>query len=215
MWLAWTEVCSKWKIHTRSQRLGSKRRYFKHFFSFWPGRHAGSLFPDQGLICAPCNWKHGVLTTRPPEKSKKNYFNYLINFYIGYMLKWYFRYIGLANILKSIAVVSFYLFYWPAYRELMATHCSILAWRIPWAVEPGRLWSIRSQRVWHDWSNLSVAALDQIMGKICHQSLWIWGWQTSLHIIFFVCLRASMLEYLSSILLHMYQAILITLQGKS
>lgn len=29
-------------------------------------------------------------------------------------------------------------------------------------------------------------------------------------IISFVCLRASMLEYLSSILLHMYQAILIT-----
>ena len=152
MWLAWTEVCSKWKIHTRSQRLGSKRRYFKHFFSFWPGRHAGSLFPDQGLICAPCNWKHGVLTTRPPEKSKKNYFNYLINFYIGYMLKWYFRYIGLANILKSIAVVSFYLFYWPAYRELMATHCSILAWRIPWAEEPGGLQSTGSQGVGHDWA---------------------------------------------------------------
>ena len=34
-------------------------------------------------------------------------------------------------------------------------------------------------------------------------------------IISFVCLRASMLEYLSSILLHMYQAILITVQGKS
>ena len=27
------------------------------------------------------------------------------------------------------------------------THCSILAWRIPWTEEPGRLWSIVSQRV--------------------------------------------------------------------
>ena len=32
----------------------------------------------------------------------------------------------------------------------MATHSSILAWRIPWTEEPGGLWSIGSQRVGHD-----------------------------------------------------------------
>ena len=32
----------------------------------------------------------------------------------------------------------------------MATHSSILAWRIPSTEEPGRLQSIRSQRVRHD-----------------------------------------------------------------
>ena len=31
-----------------------------------------------------------------------------------------------------------------------ATHSSILAWRIPWAEEPGRLQSMGSQRVGHD-----------------------------------------------------------------
>ena len=30
------------------------------------------------------------------------------------------------------------------------THSSILAWRIPWTEEPGRLQSMRSQRVGHD-----------------------------------------------------------------
>ena len=35
-------------------------------------------------------------------------------------------------------------------EEEMATHPSILAWRIPWAEEPGRLWSMGSQRVGHD-----------------------------------------------------------------
>ena len=35
-------------------------------------------------------------------------------------------------------------------KEDMATHCSILAWRIPWKEEPGRLQSIMSQRVGHD-----------------------------------------------------------------
>ena len=32
----------------------------------------------------------------------------------------------------------------------MASHSSILAWRIPWTVEPGGLQSVRSQRVGHD-----------------------------------------------------------------
>ena len=35
-------------------------------------------------------------------------------------------------------------------EEGMATHCSILAWRIPWTEEPGRIQSIGSQIVGHD-----------------------------------------------------------------
>ena len=34
----------------------------------------------------------------------------------------------------------------------MATHSSILAWRIPWREEPGRLQSTGSQRVGQDWA---------------------------------------------------------------
>ena len=34
----------------------------------------------------------------------------------------------------------------------MATHSSILAWRIPWAEEPGGLQSTGSQRVGHNWA---------------------------------------------------------------
>ena len=32
----------------------------------------------------------------------------------------------------------------------MATHCSILAWKIPWMEEPGTLQSMGLQRVGHD-----------------------------------------------------------------
>ena len=32
----------------------------------------------------------------------------------------------------------------------MATHSNILAWKIPWMVEPGRLQSLGSQKVEHD-----------------------------------------------------------------
>ena len=35
-------------------------------------------------------------------------------------------------------------------EEGMATHSSILAWRIPWTEDPGRLQSMGSQRVRHD-----------------------------------------------------------------
>ena len=36
-------------------------------------------------------------------------------------------------------------------KEEMATHSSILAWRIPWTEEPGGLQSMGSQRVRQDW----------------------------------------------------------------
>ena len=35
-------------------------------------------------------------------------------------------------------------------EEEMATHSSILGWRIPWTEEPGGLQSMRSQRVGHN-----------------------------------------------------------------
>ena len=35
-------------------------------------------------------------------------------------------------------------------EKKMATHSSILAWRIPWMEEPGRLQSTGSQRAGHD-----------------------------------------------------------------
>ena len=37
----------------------------------------------------------------------------------------------------------------------MATHSSILAWRIPFTEEPSGLQSIESQRVKHDWADLA------------------------------------------------------------
>ena len=35
----------------------------------------------------------------------------------------------------------------------MASHPSVLAWKIPWTEEPGRLQSLGSQRVSHGWSD--------------------------------------------------------------
>ena len=40
-------------------------------------------------------------------------------------------------------------------EEGIATHFSVLAWRNPWTEEPGRLQSMGSPRVRHDWSTLT------------------------------------------------------------
>jgi len=42
-------------------------------------------------------------------------------------------------------------------EEGMSTHSSILAWRIPWTEEPGRLQSLGLQRVRDDGSSLARA----------------------------------------------------------
>ena len=48
-------------------------------------------------------------------------------------------------------------------EKAMATHSSTLAWKIPWAEEPGGLPSMGSHRVGHDWSDLAAAAMSQIV----------------------------------------------------
>ena len=45
-----------------------------------------------------------------------------------------------------------------ALEKEMATHSSVLAWRIPGMAEPGGLPSMESHRVGHDWSDLAAAA---------------------------------------------------------
>ena len=55
----------------------------------------------------------------------------------------------------------------------MATHCSILAWRILWTEEPGGLLSIGSHRVGQDGSTLAcMHALEKEMAT--HSSILAW-----------------------------------------
>ena len=49
-------------------------------------------------------------------------------------------------------------FHFHALEKEMATHSSVLAWRVPGTGEPGGLPSMGLHRVGHDWSNLAAAA---------------------------------------------------------
>ena len=41
-------------------------------------------------------------------------------------------------------------------EEEMATHSSIIAWKIPWTEEPSGLQSLGLQRVRHDWALVRI-----------------------------------------------------------
>ena len=65
---------------------------------------------------------------------------------------------GVAKSWTQLSDFSF-TFHFHALEEEMATHSSVLAWRIPWTEEPGGLPSMGSHRVGHDWSDLAAADL--------------------------------------------------------
>ena len=62
-------------------------------------------------------------------------------------------------------------FHFHALEKEIATHPSVLAWRIPGTGEPGGLPSMGSHRVRHDWSDLAAATgssqITRRLGHIC------------------------------------------------
>ena len=65
-------------------------------------------------------------------------------------------------------------FHLHALEKEMATHSSVLAWRIPRTEEPGRLPSTGSHRVGHDWSDLAAAAVVTLLAVSGFLS-WPWA----------------------------------------
>ena len=59
----------------------------------------------------------------------------------------------------------------------MATHASILAWRIPWTEEPGRLQAMESRSIGHYW----VTNTSHFRNK-WRPRLWPYGYYTQIHL---------------------------------
>ena len=66
---------------------------------------------------------------------------------------------GVAKSLTWLSDFTF-TFHFHALEKEMATHSSVLAWRIPGTAEPGELPSMGSHGVGHDWSDLAAAAAE-------------------------------------------------------
>ena len=56
----------------------------------------------------------------------------------------------------------------------MATHSSVLAWRMLWTEEPGGLQSMGSQRVGHDWVTLTQYKIKSFVSKM--KTCWPTDW---------------------------------------
>ena len=72
----------------------------------------------------------------------------------------------LAHIAFPFSPHSFAELPWAILEKEMATHSSVLAWRIPGTGEPGGLRSMGSHRVGHDCSNLAAAAAGTIKNSV-------------------------------------------------
>ena len=79
-------------------------------------------------------------------------------------------------------------FHFHALEKEMATHSSVLAWRIPGTGDPGGLPSIGSHRVGHDWRDLAAATAAKAGGEgddrgwngwMASLTRWMWVWVNS------------------------------------
>ena len=71
---------------------------------------------------------------------------------------WWAAVHGVARVGHTRLSAFTFTFHFHALEKEMATHSSVLAWRIPGTGKPDGLPSMGSHRVGHDWSDLAVAA---------------------------------------------------------
>ena len=81
----------------------------------------------------------------------------------------------------------------------MATHSSVLAWRIPGTGEPGGLPSMGSHRVGHNWSDLAAVAARQCLSNYIWNNPTSADWVHKFLLLQKLFLRKELCRYLSHI----------------
>ena len=84
---------------------------------------------------------------------------------------WWAAVLGVSKSQTRLSNFTF-TFHFPALEKEMATHSSVLAWRIPGTAEPGEL---PSHRAGHDWSDLAAAAAAMLLSGP-KEIKWAWPW---------------------------------------
>ena len=158
-----------WCVHATSLKEKRKKKHFWNSCELTNHGHVGSkLYSSQSSNTFP-------LQFQPPVKVK--YVKHILfseNLYVsngegnGTPLQysclenpmdggaWWAAVHGVAESWTRLSDFTF-TFHFHALEKKMATPSSVLAWRIPGTGEPGRLPSMGSHRVGHDWSDLAAA----------------------------------------------------------
>ena len=133
------------------------------------------------------------------------------SFYLWFMAIWlwygypWMEEPGRLKSMGSLRVGHDFTFTFMHWEKEMATHSSILAWRIPGMEEPGGLLSIGLHRVGHDWSDLAVAAaawLPEVFFAFSLKS----NERTEYHKILYKCMSSPNLIKFSPLFLHIFFA---------
>ena len=84
---------------------------------------------------------------------------------------WWAAVYGVATSRTRLSDFTF-TFHFHVLEKEMATHSSVLAWRIPGMEEPGGLLSMGSHRIGHDWSDLAAASA----AAVTERHVWFLIW---------------------------------------
>ena len=120
------------------------------------------ILPNQGLNPGPLHWECGVLSIGSPGTSQGSHFKSKPS--TGLRVSCHHTGIKIYIMVYWVSLVAQMIRNLPAMREPwiqslgqedplekgMATHSSILAWRIPWTVELSGLQSMKLQKVRHN-----------------------------------------------------------------
>jgi len=138
----------------------------QEYWSGLPFPSPGDL-PNSGIERRSPTFQADALTSEPPGKRYLSVVLIQISLIlwvrirVSYVLCLYFHFRAslVAQMVKNPHAMQetevWFLGREDALEKEMATHSSILAWRIPWTEEPRRLQYMGSQRVGHNWSNLA------------------------------------------------------------
>ena len=110
----------------------------------WTWFHADLIFWE--LLAFFGSWSYSK-----PEKAENQISNFTSYFVLQFL--WLFT--------------LFFFLHLRAHEKEIATHSSVLAWRIPGMGEPGGLLSLGSHRVGHDWSDLAAAVIILELPRWC------------------------------------------------
>ena len=82
------------------------------------------------------------------------YFFFLATCRLSLGAEWRLLFVAVSGLILAVAslVTEFWVCSVVVLEKAMETHSSTLAWKIPWMEQPGRLQSMGSRRVGHDWA---------------------------------------------------------------
>ena len=140
----------------------------------------------------PCNWKQTtsvlLFLTCKKGSGENSWVNIVTvpgirNTHLGVSSYWASLVAQMVKHLPSMRETQVQSLGWEDLLEKeMAAHSSTLAWRIPWTEEPGRLQSMGSQRVKHDWAtslhftSYWASLVAQLVKNLpAMRDIWVWS----------------------------------------